>query len=98
MIDKQKSRELRVEVRRILMDQWDPIGVKDEPNAADEYDSYLGDILLLLKGNASVEEIANYLKGIETDRMGLIDIQGKPLVPTEARLLVAEALKVINLA
>lgn len=40
------------------MDQWDPIGVKDEPNAADEYDGYLGDILLLLKHNASVEEIA----------------------------------------
>lgn len=30
------------------MDVWDPIGVKDEPNAQDEYDSYLGGVYELL--------------------------------------------------
>ena len=30
------------------MDVWDPIGVKDEPNAQDEYDGYLGGVYELL--------------------------------------------------
>ena len=37
MIDKYESRRIRAEVRRVLSDVWDPIGVKDEPNAQDEY-------------------------------------------------------------
>ena len=37
MIDKYESRRIRGEIRRVLMTVWDPIGVKDEPNAQDEY-------------------------------------------------------------
>jgi hypothetical protein len=31
MIDKYESRRIRAEVRRVLLDVWDPIGIKDEP-------------------------------------------------------------------
>jgi hypothetical protein len=48
MIDKHESRRLRAEIRRVLLEIWDPIGVGNEPNAHDEYDFYLGDIMDLV--------------------------------------------------
>jgi len=44
MADKQKSREIRGQIRRVLMEEWDAIGVSDIPEAADEYDSYVGEV------------------------------------------------------
>jgi hypothetical protein len=31
MTDKEESRHIRAEIRRIQMSEWDPIGVKDTP-------------------------------------------------------------------
>jgi hypothetical protein len=53
------------------MDEWDPIGVKDVPEAADEYDSYLGDIYGLIGRDASIAEISDYLCSVEVNRMGI---------------------------
>ena len=92
VIDKDRSREIRAEIRRVLMSKWDPIGVADEPMAADEYDSYIGDVFELLKSNASSSRIGNYLREIETVRMGLIDAQGQPLVPADHRKEAVAAL------
>ena len=71
MIDKYESRRIRADIRYVLMQVWDPIGVKDEPNAQDEYDSYLGSVYELLVGGASDDRIAEYLLSIVTDRMEL---------------------------
>jgi hypothetical protein len=38
---KDELREIDSAIRRILMEKWDPIGVSDEPQAADEYNSYI---------------------------------------------------------
>ncbi len=59
------------ELRQILMDEWDPIGVADFPEAADEYDSYLGQIARRLREGASADEIAAFLHEVETVTMGL---------------------------
>lgn len=59
------------ELRRILMDEWDPIGVADIPEAADEYDSYLGQIARRLREGAPADEIAAFLNEVEEERMGL---------------------------
>ena len=70
--DKDRSREHRAKVRQILMDVWDPIGVRDIPEAAEEYDGYVGAVyLMLVERRASVEELAAWLSNIATDRMGL---------------------------
>ncbi len=53
------------------MDVWDPIGVKDEPNAQDEYDGYLGGVYKLLVTGASDETIEDHLWRIVTERMWL---------------------------
>jgi hypothetical protein len=53
------------------MDVWDPIGIKEEPNAQDEYDGYLGGVYELLVSGASDESIEDYLWRIVTERMEL---------------------------
>ena len=55
----------------MLMQVWDPIGIKDEPNAQDEYDGYLGKVYELLVGGAPDERIAQYLFEVVTERMEL---------------------------
>ena len=58
-------------LRHTLMRRWDPIGVAWAPSARDEYDSYLGLVAERLRRDASVEEIADFLESIRTQRMGL---------------------------
>jgi hypothetical protein len=70
-IDKYESRRILVEIRRVLLQTWDPIGIRDEPKAQDEYDTYLGGVYALLVGGATDEEISNHLWHIVNDRMGL---------------------------
>ena len=59
------------ELRRILMEEWDPIGVRGVPEAADEYDAYLGQIGSRLRAGATAEDIAAFLTDVEEVRMGL---------------------------
>jgi hypothetical protein len=58
-------------IHDILIQEWDPIGVCDEPKAQDEYDSYIPPIYRLLTEVVSVETLARYLERIETDWLGL---------------------------
>jgi len=58
-------------VRRLLMDEWDPIGVQGIPEAANEYDSYVGVVGRMLHEGATAGEIEKYLTGIREDHMGL---------------------------
>ena len=63
------------EVRRFLLSEWDPIGVQDLPEkyrqaAADEYDSYIDPILVMLLAGRSQQEIADFLYDTEVRDMG----------------------------
>lgn len=70
-IDKYESRRIRVQIRHVLLDTWDPIGIKDEPYAQDEYDAYIGRLYDLLTSNASDAELAEYLYWVVHEHMGL---------------------------
>ena len=59
-------------VKAILLVDWDPIGVRDEPAARDEYDTYAVEILDLLAAGVSQSALVGYLVDIEANRMGLI--------------------------
>lgn len=78
------------------MSDWDPIGVKDIPEAADEYDSYLGDVYRLVVQHAPASKIAEYLRWVEVERMELIDAQGAPLLAESVRNSVARSLQALN--
>lgn len=53
------------------MEKWDPIGVKDVPEAADEYDTYVGKVCAMVWENAPADKILTYLSHIEREYMGL---------------------------
>jgi hypothetical protein len=71
MIDKITSRLIRSQIRRVLLNVWDPIGVKEEPNAQDEYDGYVGEIYGLLVQKATDQEMTDRLLYIVQETMGL---------------------------
>ncbi len=55
------------EVRAILLKEWDPLNVEDNALLADEYDSYIPEIikLICLGSNTAASPIIKYLEGIE---------------------------------
>ena len=72
--DEYRSRENRRLLREFLMKDWDPIGVRGIPKAHDEYDRYVGEIyVMLVDGDATVEEMERYLEEVELEYMGLRD-------------------------
>lgn len=56
-------------LRRVLMSEWDPIGVKGAAAAQDEYDSYLGQLGSVLRRGGGSQAVAEYLVWAE-NRMG----------------------------
>jgi hypothetical protein len=60
-------REVEESIRLVLLD-WDPIGIAGEPLAQHAYDSYIDDVYRLLAGGASAQEIADHLSA-ESSRM-----------------------------
>jgi hypothetical protein len=96
MIDKETSREIREKIRHILMSEWDPIGVKEIPEASDEYDLYLGDVYALVVGNAGLSKIAEYLRWVEVERMEVVDERGAPLLAEKVRNSVATSLMALQ--
>jgi hypothetical protein len=68
------------QLRRILLEKWDPIGVHafaepgDDASAYwDEYDSYMPAILSDLERGGDVEWLSQYLASRRTEAMGLDD-------------------------
>ncbi|MGN8172537.1 hypothetical protein [Agrobacterium sp. 22117] len=58
-------------VQRILLTEWDPIGIKDFDGAQDEYDSYVRPLCDLIFEGASEDAFYRYLLWAEVDHMGL---------------------------
>jgi hypothetical protein len=86
MIDKAQSRRIRVQMRHILLDTWDPIGVKDAQNAQDEYDSYIGKLYDLLASGAPDSDLVDYLFWAVHEHMGLDASKREDMLPTLAEL------------
>jgi hypothetical protein len=85
-----KLRQLRRDVRKVLLNEWDPIGVAMlGPSAEDEYDDYVPGVAALVARRAPQEIIFEYLWKIETENMGLpgnrrkTEFIAKPLVQME---------------
>lgn len=48
------------QIRGVLIRDWDPISIADEPEAADEYDGYIPHIDGLLRSGASLSVIQTF--------------------------------------
>lgn len=58
-------------IQKVLIEEWDPIGVGYLPEAQDEYDFYIPMIYELLILYKPLSEIFDYLWWAETQHMGL---------------------------
>ena len=58
-------------VRAILLLDWDPLDIGDNPNLADEYDAYIPGILRLMRERAAADEISQYLEILEIKLQGI---------------------------
>ena len=96
MREKDAPFENRSQIRQILMQEWDPIGVSDVPEAADEYDLYIDNVHRLIERGRSAEDIATYLRTVEVEQMGLIDERNQPLLEAGKRLGAALSLKKLS--
>lgn len=58
-------------IREVLLREWDPIGVVDEPEAQDEHDVYFHEIHGMLIRHEPRHKLIDHLWWIETEHMGL---------------------------
>jgi hypothetical protein len=58
-----------LELRGILLTEWDPLLVGDAPQAQDEYDAYLAPLGSALRAGAGRQAVVDYLVDCE-QRMG----------------------------
>jgi hypothetical protein len=66
MTSKEKrAREIRRSIGEVLLRNWDPISVRGEPQARDEYDKYVGGVYKLTASGATVHELADHLARVE---------------------------------
>jgi hypothetical protein len=59
---------------RLLLTRWDPIGVADDTEAADEYDCMIGPLYRLLQSGATTVEITGWLAAELDEHFGLADV------------------------
>lgn len=81
-----QERQIQKEIRTVLLQEWDPIGVSETPEAWDEYDSYIGGVYRLLTEGAGPRALAEHLHGIEQGPMGLGFRDVEALLPVAERL------------
>ena len=59
------------DIRKILLAEWDPIGVRDVPQAQNEYDRYIPQLTRMLMAAEPASALAAYLLAVEMKAMGL---------------------------
>jgi hypothetical protein len=67
--NRDRTRESKRQLRRLLL-EWDPIGVGDVPEAADEYDCLISPLLHQLFSGANAEGIAAWVRDERVEHFG----------------------------
>jgi hypothetical protein len=58
-------------IRYLLLTEWDPLNIGDNPNLFDEYDGYIPIVLSILMKGIGVEELSILLYKIEQEEIGV---------------------------
>jgi len=82
-----RAKEIQRAIGDVLLRHWDPLGVKDVPQAQDEYDAYIGGVYHLIASGATAKQIAEHLARVEAERLGYPDTDPKMLIPLANKLL-----------
>lgn len=67
------------EIERVLLDQWDPLGVRASPADEHAYAPYAHEVYGLLARGASDVQIARHLHHIERDNLAHPELAGRDL-------------------
>lgn len=59
------------EIQKLLLEVWDPIGIRFNPKAENEYSIYVNDIYRIVQYTRSKRALFEYLWEVETKQMGL---------------------------
>ena len=81
-----RARAIMDAIGELLLQEWDPIGMKDVPEAQDEYDFYVEGVYRVLASGASPQVVAEYLWSLEKEQMGLGGPGPQALLPVAERL------------
>ncbi len=84
----QKRAALRNKVSAILLNEWDPIGVKNIKGAEDEYDRWAIKILDFILEGADANKIAHHLAKLQSG-ITAMKVSPKTLFPVAEKLLAA---------
>jgi hypothetical protein len=87
-----RARTFHEAIRQVLLHEWDPIGVRDIPEAEDEYDSYVGQLYGMLLRREPGHVLEDHLWRIETEHMGLCSNRQHTKQIVERLLQIAESL------
>lgn len=69
--DRRRYKSVLSDVNRALLNEWDPVGIRDLPEAHTEYEGYAMTCVSLAMRDKSTEEIASFLASVQVDKMGL---------------------------
>jgi hypothetical protein len=65
--------KIQSSVNDILINEWDPIGIKNNPNAKAEYDQYGLKIVGMLYNGSTAAQIAEYLNTVTREEFELVE-------------------------
>lgn len=71
MGERKRAERYHDAAREVLLREWDPVGVRDMPEAQNEYDCYVGRLCVMIARQEPSDRIAERLWRIETTGMGL---------------------------
>lgn len=87
MAKENSAGSIQAKIRNILLRDWDPIGISDEPACLNEYDGYVGRVYRLIVSGGDEDQLASHLAEIEAEQMGLSRPPVDALLPV-ARMLI----------
>ena len=79
-----------VVIERVLLQQWDPLGVHDAPGPHTEYAPYAHDLFSLLMRGASDVQVERRLRQIERDDLQRPELADRDLSAVVAALRAVE--------
>ena len=86
----QRAAKIQDSIRQVLFRDWDPIGVNDNPQLVDEYDSYIAPVYRILSGSRSEDDLIECLYRTEHDQIGTGCESLEQLRPVARKLLALD--------
>lgn len=77
-------------IARVLLEQWDPLGVHEAPGPHAEYAAYVRDVYSLLARGASDVQVERHLRHLEREELRHPELAARDLAPVLQALRAVE--------